>query len=1158
MSAPTNRTVNIYINSSAAQTTLESLQKRADKLTDAIQKGEKAGKDMTDSIQKLGSTNRQIEQLNNIISGKMAPTLEMVKARAQELRRELSRMSADAPGYAQKFEEFKKVSAELNKMSAGVNEVSRSMKSAQERVSSFWKDAGKIAIGTLVANTTQGVIEAVGGYISGIVSGNAKLSDSLADVQKATGLSADEVGRLNSALGRLNTRTATSDLREIAIGLGQIGEAATPQAVAAIDKIVVALGDEFGGGAKEITTTLGILRNNLQDIKSADYGADILGLGNALNVLGAEGLATAPVVVDFANRMAGVAGTFKLTSGEILGLSATMQELGINVERGSTAVQKIFQKIASSPENFARVAQIPVKEFIELINTDMLAAFNAVAVGAGKASDKNTVFAQILKDLDADGSGAGEVLSKLSKNQELLANKTQMATAALKGTSSIMSEFETKNNNLAANIDKLGKKINQWFANSTLTEMINKVVSGLASIGEKTRDVTEDFERQKSTVGNLVTNIAPLVERYDELAKNSKRSAEENAEMKSIIQQVTAVMPGAVSQVDQYGNAIAISTSRVREFIQSEKDRLKILNEQAIQTNNKRLKSEESVLKAMKDQYDTFLKTGKLIFTSSSNARGAEGVTQRVASEQEISAFIQKYKDQVSKVNGLKAQIAKDSGDALDSIVAEQERQRQIKWATDPKNNPYLSGLPTTNYNSDEEEERRRKEEERRRKEEERKRKEELKKAQSDNKKDYVDLNAWLAKANDDWSKAADVPFEAATQRFKESIAQQRNAYGQYYAEGIISKERYSEKMKQLEQEEIDGRIAIATSFAPLSVKAQEELEKAKTEKVKQGVAERDALLKSELDQISQFERLIGALQYGAEVAGTLGNGLGAVAGQLAEKENIELRNDEAINRRKRENFQRMLDAKQISQAKFNREVQKMEDEMEEKRKKVQRAQAQRERVLAIMSATIQGVLATISALKYGPIAAVAVGAMVATQIGILAATKIPELANGGMAPGANGGVPQGPSHANGGIALVSNGQKIAEMEGGEPILSRATYANNPEIVNALLRSSMYEGGKRIDIAWMNQNPAQINSSRLMNAMAFNRSFAIGGQLPAAKYAGSGSTAAALIDPKQMELLERLASVLENGIRANVYHNEWEDVNKEKDDLKKLGSAKAA
>lgn len=57
------------------------------------------------------------------------------------------------------------------------------------------------------------------------------------------------------------------------------------------------------------------------------------------------------------------------------------------------------------------------------------------------------------------------------------------------------------------------------------------------------------------------------------------------------------------------------------------------------------------------------------------------------------------------------------------------------------------------------------------------------------------------------------------------------------------------------------------------------------------------------------------------------------------------------------------------------------------------------------------------------------------------------------------GGIPDGPSHANGGIKLVSGltGQVLGEMEGGEPIISKEVYARNPELIDSLL----YAGKRR-------------------------------------------------------------------------------------------------
>ena len=112
---------------------------------------------------------------------------------------------------------------------------------------------------------------------------------------------------------------------------------------------------------EEISTSL-CTRNNFTTFKSNDYAKDIEHIGNALVVLGNAGLATAPVVTDMATRMSGVLGTFKVTAGQTLGLAAAMQEMGITVERGSTAVTKLVQKMTQHPDVFAKLPVLKQKK----------------------------------------------------------------------------------------------------------------------------------------------------------------------------------------------------------------------------------------------------------------------------------------------------------------------------------------------------------------------------------------------------------------------------------------------------------------------------------------------------------------------------------------------------------------------------------------------------------------------------------------------------------------------------------------------------------------------------------------------------------------------------------------------------------------------------
>jgi len=67
----------------------------------------------------------------------------------------------------------------------------------------------------------------------------------------------------------------------------------------------------------------------------------------------------------------------------------------------------------------------------------------------------------------------------------------------------------------------------------------------------------------------------------------------------------------------------------------------------------------------------------------------------------------------------------------------------------------------------------------------------------------------------------------------------------------------------------------------------------------------------------------------------------------------------------------------------------------------------------------------------------------------------------------AQGGIlPDGPSHATGGLKLIDPyGMVYGEVEGGEPILSKNTYANNKGLVDALLNSK----GKQLNLNRINE-----------------------------------------------------------------------------------------
>ena len=107
-----------------------------------------------------------------------------------------------------------------------------------------------------------------------------QIQDAMADVKKAVGLTSEETDYLRDRILNLgpSTRTAVADLIDIAKIGGAIGVSKDQiiDFTKAIDKVSVALGDEFTGGAEEVTAKLGTLRNLFKDTANIPYADAML------------------------------------------------------------------------------------------------------------------------------------------------------------------------------------------------------------------------------------------------------------------------------------------------------------------------------------------------------------------------------------------------------------------------------------------------------------------------------------------------------------------------------------------------------------------------------------------------------------------------------------------------------------------------------------------------------------------------------------------------------------------------------------------------------------------------------------------------------------------------------------------------------------------
>jgi hypothetical protein len=289
------------------------------------------------------------------------------------------------------------------------------------------------------------------------------------------------------------------------------------------------------------------------------------------------------------------------------------------------------------------------------------------------------------------------------------------------------------------------------------------------------------------------------------------------------------------------------------------------------------------------------------------------------------------------------------------------------------------------------------------------------------------------------------------------------------------------------------GKKKLQAQLEMLDILKSEELKKKElTENQKAVIEEQYRQKRGEAEKDFQFQLAQTIVDSAQQVAGLYQMfSAGQEAADQAKLDQNQKNYDEDRNK-----LDRQLRQKVVSQKEYDRQLKALDDKKRKEDAAIKKREFERNKQAQIIDAIMGGANAVISALK-APwpldfiMAGIATG-MVAAQVRIISSQKPPQYAKGGLL--------DGPRHSQGGMPVLNRaGQKVAEVEGGEAILSRKTVKNNFALVNQLLRASMYGNGAPITPYWK-QRPAYrpINYSGINGSMGRVRHFEKGGIMPGA------------------------------------------------------------
>src|SRR5690554_2439932 len=509
--------LSIIIDGNQAQKELNDLSNSTRELRESNklllvekQKLEKQGKKETEEYKTVKATikenNRVLKENKNRTKelqdqiGITALTMTQLRSRASQLRIELNNAVPGSADYIRIQNELKQVSARMDELRGKARATGVSLGKVAD---GFNRYAALVA--SVIASLTGMVIS-----IQKVLDYNGKLSDSQSDVMKTTRLTKKEVDELTKSFGLLKTRTARIELLKLAEEAGRLGIEGKENVEAFVrvaNQLKVALGDDLNDTQiRDVGKLVEIYK--VAEETGRDLEGSLLSLGSAINEVSASGSNQAGYLVDFMKRTSGISAQIKLSAADNIGYAATFDELGQNVEVTGTVMNKVWIDMAKNTKTYAKITNMSVTDFKNLMEKD---ANQAMITFLKALKNNNAGFSEMVKlldDVEAGGARGDAALSALVNGVDKLEEKQAIANASLLSATSLTDEYNIKNNNLAATLDKIKQRVVGWYSSDTFVQWLTDAVNWFARFIGATEDASGEAVRFRDQLVRFIKVFA--------------------------------------------------------------------------------------------------------------------------------------------------------------------------------------------------------------------------------------------------------------------------------------------------------------------------------------------------------------------------------------------------------------------------------------------------------------------------------------------------------------------------------------------------------------------------------------------------------------------------------------------------------------------------
>ena len=496
---------------------MQAMQRQAKQTRKELELMEQTGNAHTDEYKQkkkdLESMERAIRanrtayiDLDKTVQNLNKTTLGQLQKALKECRKQMQNLTADDPKMKKLIAQYRAIDNQIGQITGQWRRQDGAISSVIKRLTAYV--------------SVYGVFNMLKNSITSVVNKNLEFSDQLADIQKTTGLSAENVASLSENINKIDTRTSVQELHSLAyeagrLGIGGGGADAVLGFVRAANQLKVALGEDLG---EDAIVQLAKMGDVMGTSKKMGVEKALLATGSAINELSQSSTASGKFIADYAQRLSGIATQAHLTTAELLGFAAASDATGQELEVSATAMNKFVVQMQTHYKTVAQAAGVNADTLHEMLTMGETADAVVMVLEALNQKGGLSMLAPLMKDLGSDGARLTASLSTMASNVELVKQQLDIARKSFEEGISVTNEYNVKNENAAAIMERMRNSWEKMFVNSANTGVVRDLAQQLFDLSTQLQNNNTFLTVLNTSMNLLIKTVKLLIDMAPMLA----------------------------------------------------------------------------------------------------------------------------------------------------------------------------------------------------------------------------------------------------------------------------------------------------------------------------------------------------------------------------------------------------------------------------------------------------------------------------------------------------------------------------------------------------------------------------------------------------------------------------------------------------------------